>query len=109
MTPKAKENLSWWLTKRLGGWTLFMLLTGVMMLALFQVAESTADLGWLITIIAIPSWWLPMSLAKFNPCNVDFALVPVGLILHFLLWVALWEWRGIRDWMKCKPTTKRTP
>jgi hypothetical protein len=104
MNPATKKQAEW-LVICFVSWFTFMGVAALVILTLLSEYDSNAACRWTINLVGIPSWWLPMSFSKFYPCNFDLALVPVGLILHFLLWMAIWERREVWAWIKEK--TKR--
>jgi hypothetical protein len=105
MDSTLKSKLAW-MGKRVGGWALFM---GVTWLLLKHVYDNVPDHGkgqltafqqLLNTVFILPSWGLPIALSFANGGHArSDMLFNVGIGLHFLLWLAAWEWRAIRAYV----------
>lgn len=105
MNPATKKQAEW-LVKRVGGWFLLMTTSAFLVLPLMRTDELNPASYWLVALIGIPSWALPAALCYAGGSDhPNIGLGAIGLILHFLLWMAIWERREVWAWTKEK--TKR--
>ena len=108
---KATKDQLVWLLKRVGGWVLFMFVMGLLASWIFgthychpgEHEDSTLAMI-LVSLALIPGWGLPIFLATMHgghSPNVPLGFI--GLLIHFLLWLLVWEWKAVVTWIKKKP------
>jgi hypothetical protein len=54
-------------------------------------------------LVMVPSWGLPIAFSYLDGGHhPNIGLGTIGLMLHLLLWLVLWDWKDLVTWFRKK-------